>query len=51
MEKDLDITKHRNTEQILPVPWPFDILRFHCRFRVTFVTFSFNLCVYLNFEI
>ena len=23
MEKNLDITKPRNSKQILPVPWPF----------------------------
>ena len=27
---NLDITKPRYSEQILPVPWPFVIWRFHC---------------------
>ena len=31
MEKKLDITKPRCSEQILSVPWPFVISRFHCR--------------------
>ena len=31
MEKYFDITKPRNSEQILPVPWHFVISRFHCR--------------------
>ena len=30
MEKNLDITKPRYSEQILPVPWQFVISRFHC---------------------
>ena len=30
MEKNLDITKPRYSEQVLPVPWPFVISRFHC---------------------
>ncbi len=30
MEKNLDITKPRYSEHILPVPWPFVISRFHC---------------------
>ena len=30
MKKNLDITKPRSSEQILPVPWPFVMLRFHC---------------------
>ena len=30
MEKYLDITKPRYSEQILPVPWQFVISRFHC---------------------
>ena len=30
MKKDLDITKPRSSEQILPVPWHFVISRFHC---------------------
>ena len=29
MKKNLDITKPRSSEQILPVPWPFVMLRFH----------------------
>ena len=29
MEKNLDITKPLYGEQILPVPWPFGISRFH----------------------
>ena len=29
MEKNLDITKPRYSEQILPVPWSFVISRFH----------------------
>ena len=29
MEKNFDITKPRYSEQILPVPWPFVISRFH----------------------
>ena len=29
MEKNLDITKPLYGEQILPVPWPFIISRFH----------------------
>ena len=29
MEKNLDIMKALYGEQILPVPWPFVILRFH----------------------
>ena len=29
MEKNLDITKPLYGEQILPVPWPFVISRFH----------------------
>ena len=31
MKKNLDITKPRYSEQILPPPWPFIKLRFHCR--------------------
>ena len=30
MKKNLDITKPRYSQQILPVPWPFVISRFHC---------------------
>ena len=30
MKKNLDITKPRYSKQILPVPWPFVIWRFHC---------------------
>ena len=30
MEKDLNITKLHYSKQILPVPWPFIISRFHC---------------------
>ena len=30
MEKYLDITKLRYSEKILPIPWLFDISRFHC---------------------
>ena len=30
MKKNLDITKHCYSEQILPVPRPFVISRFHC---------------------
>ena len=30
VEKHLDITKPRYSEQILPVPWHFVISRFHC---------------------
>ena len=29
-EKDLDITKPRYSEHILPVPWSFVITRLHC---------------------
>ena len=29
MKKNLDITKPRYSKQILPVPWPFVVLRFH----------------------
>ena len=31
MRKNLDITKPSYSEQILPPPWPFIKLRFHCR--------------------
>ena len=32
MENNLDITKPRYSEQILPVPWHFYFfLRFHCK--------------------
>ena len=37
MKKDLDITKRRYSEHILPVPWPFVISRFH-----TVINYSFN---------
>ena len=30
MKKNLDTTKPRYSELILPVPWPFVISRFHC---------------------
>ena len=30
MKKNLDITKPRCSKQILSVPWPFVIWRFHC---------------------
>ena len=33
MKKNLDITKPRSSEQILPVPWPFVMSRFHCTKR------------------
>ena len=33
MEKNLDITKPRYSEQILPVPWPFTVSTFHCRIQ------------------
>ena len=29
-ENNLDIMKPRYSEEILPVPWPFIIWRFHC---------------------
>ena len=29
---DLNITKPRYSKQILPVPWPFVISKFHCTF-------------------
>ena len=34
MKKDLDITKPRYSEQILLVPWPFAISRFHCNYKM-----------------
>ena len=30
MEKNFDIKKPCQSEQILPAPWPFVISRFHC---------------------
>ena len=30
VKKNLNITKTLYSEQILPVPWPFVISRFHC---------------------
>lgn len=30
MEKNLDVTKPRYRQLILPVPWSFVIWRFHC---------------------
>ena len=30
MKNDLDITKPRYSEQILPVPWAFVVSRFRC---------------------
>ena len=33
MKKNLDITKPRYSEQIVPVPWPFVTSRFHCMCR------------------
>ena len=30
MKKNLDLTKPRHSELILPIPWPFVISRFHC---------------------
>ena len=30
MEKNLDVTKPRYSEHLLPVPWPFVISTFHC---------------------
>ena len=30
MKKNLEIKKPGCSEHILPVPWPFVILRFHC---------------------
>ena len=30
MEKNLNITKPCSFKQILPVPWPFIISKFHC---------------------
>lgn len=34
MKKDLDMTKPCYSEQILPVPWPFFMWRFHCYYTV-----------------
>ena len=31
MKTNLDVTKPRCSQQILPVPWPFVVSRFHCR--------------------
>ena len=43
VKKDLDrVTKPRYSEHVLPVPWPFNISRFHCNWRdltVLFITF------------
>ena len=33
VKKALNVTKPCYNEQILPVPWPFAILRFHCGLR------------------
>ena len=30
MKKNLDTTKRRHSDHILPVPWPLVISRFHC---------------------
>lgn len=30
LEKNLDTTKPQHSQHILPVPWPFFILKFHC---------------------
>ena len=36
MEENLDITKPRFSEPVLPVPWPFIISRFHSTgFRIS----------------
>ena len=32
-KKNLEITKPRYSELILPVPWPFVTSRFHCTYR------------------
>ena len=37
MEKKIHIMKPRYSEQIVPVPWPFDTSRFHCTFRDLFL--------------
>ena len=51
MEKNLDITKPRNSEQILLVPWSFVILRFHCIFlRAQPLTRSLITSVSLTFS-
>ena len=42
MKKNHDITKPRYSKNILEVPWPFVILRFHCTcfFLITFLQVS-----------
>ena len=39
MKKNLDITKPRYSEHILPVPWPFGISTFY-RYEVLFHIFA-----------
>ena len=58
MKINLDITKPRYSEQILPVPWPFVILRFHCQqlreliklIRIRDYIIYFDICHYLLVE-
>ena len=33
MEKNLDVTKPRYSEHLLPVPWPFLMSTFYCDLR------------------
>ena len=41
--KNLDIMKPCYSEQILPVPWPFVISRFHCSSQIK--SLDTSLCV------
>ena len=48
MEKNLDITKPRHSEQILPVPLPFVTSRFHCTLNSLFLTEALLVPVFLH---
>ena len=45
-EERLNLTKHRYSEDTLPVPWPFVISRFHCIKRVTILHVVNNLIIF-----
>ena len=48
MEKNLDTTKPRYSEQILLVPLPFVTSRFHCTLNSLFLTEALLVPVFLH---
>lgn len=50
VEKNLDISRSRCSEQILPVPWIFVISRFHCNLNQFLITKNHSSIFHSNNE-